>query len=103
MQQMAPQRVIISLAWRRAIFFSTFPSKQSLDPNALLEVALTLEAYPEAGLIYSDEDQVDANNQRQNPIFKPAWSPDLFDVIDYLGHLTVIESKSSHSGGRMEE
>ena len=84
-------------------FLLDVPVEAILRSNALLEVALTLEAYPEAGFIYSDEDQVDANNQRQNPIFKPAWSPDLFDVIDYFGHLTVIESKSSHSGGRMGE
>jgi GT2 family glycosyltransferase len=75
-------------------FLLDVPVEAIFRPNALLEVALTLEAYPEAGLIYSDEDQVDANNQRQNPIFKPAWSPDLFDVIDYFGHLTVMSRKA---------
>ena len=71
-------------------FLLDVPVEAIFRPNALLEAALTLEAYPEAGLIYSDEDQVDANNQRQNPIFKPAWSPDLFDVIDYFGHFRPL-------------
>jgi O-antigen biosynthesis protein len=75
-------------------FLLDVPIEAILRSNALLEVALTLEAYPEAGLIYSDEDQIGAHNQRQNPIFKPAWSPDLFDVIDYFGHLTVMSRKA---------
>src|SRR5262249_54753925 len=63
-------------------------------PNALLELALTLEAHTEAELIYSDEDQIGADGKRQNPAFKPAWSPDMFDVFDYFGHLTVMSRKA---------
>ena len=70
-----------------------------LRPNALLEVALTLEACPEAALVYSDEDQVNVNGKRQNPAFKPAWSPDVFDVFDYFGHLTVMARKAVTTAG----
>jgi O-antigen biosynthesis protein len=59
-------------------------------PNALLELALTLEAYPDAALIYSDEDRIGSDGKRRDPSFKPAWSPDIFDVSDYVGSLTVL-------------
>jgi GT2 family glycosyltransferase len=75
-------------------FLLNLPLEAILRPNALLEVALTLEAHPEAVLIYSDEDQIGADGKRQNPTFKPAWSPDLFNVFDYFGHLTIISRKA---------
>jgi GDP-D-mannose dehydratase len=31
---------------------------------------------------------------RQDPLFKPAWSPDVFDVSDYVGNLTVMVAAS---------
>jgi GT2 family glycosyltransferase len=80
-------------------FLVTVPVDAQLRPNALLEVALTLEAYPEAALVYSDEDQVGVDGKRQNPHFKPAWSPDVFDVFDYLGHLTVMSRKAVTTAG----
>jgi len=80
-------------------FLVTVPVDALLRPNALLEVALTLEAYPEAALVYSDEDQVNVDGKRQNPAFKPAWSPDVFDVFDYFGHLTVMSRKAVTTAG----
>jgi O-antigen biosynthesis protein len=74
-------------------FLVSVPVDALLRPNALLEVALTLEAYPDAALIYSDEDQISVDGTRQNPALKPAWSPDVFDVFDYFGHLTVMSRK----------
>jgi GT2 family glycosyltransferase len=61
-----------------------------LRQNALLELALTLKQYPNAALIYSDEDEIDCSGKRQNPSFKPAWSPEFFNVCDYLGELTAL-------------
>jgi O-antigen biosynthesis protein len=75
-------------------FLVSVPVDALLRPNALLEVALTLEAYPEAALIYSDEDQICVDGKRKDPALKPAWSPDVFDVFDYFGHLTVMSRKA---------
>lgn len=62
-----------------------------LAPHALLEVARAA-ADPQAILIYSDEDKVDALGNRYEPFFKPDWSPDLFLSCNYLNHLTAIRS-----------
>jgi GT2 family glycosyltransferase len=74
----------------RGEFLIPIPSDVILRPNALLELALTLDTHPTAALIYSDEDRIGGNGERCEPSFKPAWSPDLFDVADYLGNLTAI-------------
>ena len=74
----------------RGEFLIPIPSDVILRSNALLELALTLDASPTAALIYSDEDRIGGDRKRCDPLFKPAWSPDVFDVADYVGNLTVL-------------
>jgi O-antigen biosynthesis protein len=64
-----------------------------LPPNALAEVALTLEARPDAALIYSDEDKIDEKARRFDPHFKPNFSPELFRSMNYLNHLTLLPAE----------
>lgn len=62
-----------------------------LSPNALYEVAITLNAHKDADIIYSDEDKIsDDGKQRQDPFFKPDWSPDLLLGVNYITHFLVI-------------
>jgi GT2 family glycosyltransferase len=75
------------------------PPASVLRPHALLELALTLEAYPEVTLIYTDEDKLARDGQRFHPSFKPAWSPDLFDVSNYFGSLVVLHRDVVASAG----
>jgi len=60
-----------------------------LAPHALLKVALTINAHPEADIIYSDEDKIDELGNHVEPFFKPDWSPDLFLSTNYVCHLLV--------------
>jgi hypothetical protein len=47
----------------------------TLAPFALFEVARALNLYPDADLLYSDEDKIDETGLRRfAPFFKPAWS-----------------------------
>jgi len=62
-----------------------------LAPHALFEVACAA-ADPQAILIYSDEDKIDAAGTRYEPFFKPDWSPELFLSCNYLNHLTAIRA-----------
>lgn len=62
-----------------------------LAPHALLEVARAA-SHPQAILIYSDEDKVDAAGTRYEPFFKPDWSPELLLSCNYLNHLTAIRT-----------
>lgn len=61
-----------------------------LTPDALLEVAVALERYPDAQLLYSDEDKIDTQGQRHSPHFKSGWNPELFLSQNYISHLGVF-------------
>lgn len=60
-----------------------------LRPHALAEVALEIARHPQAQIIYTDEDKIDARGQRYDPYFKPDFSRELFRSQNYLNHLTV--------------
>jgi GT2 family glycosyltransferase len=61
-----------------------------LRPHALLELALVLDRFPDAEIIYSDEDEIDRDGRRSEPKFKPAWSSDYLVATDYMGDLTLL-------------
>lgn len=61
-----------------------------LEPDALLQVARAIEQ-TDADIVYTDEDKIDeAGEERYDPHYKPAWSPDLLLVQNYISHLSVI-------------
>jgi glycosyltransferase involved in cell wall biosynthesis len=62
-----------------------------LAPDALLRVAHELRAHPEARMVYSDEDKIDAAGRRYNPYFKPDWNPELFRSQNMFSHLGVYQ------------
>jgi len=62
-----------------------------LAPYALACVAEAVQdAQPD--LVYSDEDYLDSQGRRMQPIFKPAFSPDLLRCGMYLSHLLVART-----------
>ncbi len=66
-----------------------------LWPNALYEIAKTVNEHPEADLIYSDEDKLmEDGNTHTDPFFKPDWSPDYLRSVNYITHLAAIKSQS---------
>jgi len=60
-----------------------------LPEHALYEVAAELQTHPDADVIYSDEDQIDAHGRRSRPYFKPDWSPELLTGHNLVSHLGV--------------
>lgn len=60
-----------------------------LSEHALYMVAAELNAYPDADLIYSDEDKVDDSGSRYEPYFKPDWNAELFLCQNFFSHLGV--------------
>ena len=57
----------------------------TLSPNALIEIAKTLNAKPEIDILYTDEDQLNQDGTcRKNPLFKPDWSPELLFSKNFL-------------------
>lgn len=60
-----------------------------LPPHALYLVAEELDRHPEADILYSDEDKIDAVNRRSSPYFKGDWSPDMLYGHNAISHLGV--------------
>ncbi|MHB8872556.1 MAG: rhamnosyltransferase WsaF family glycosyltransferase [Myxococcaceae bacterium] len=75
----------------------------ALTPHALAEVALRLADEPEADLVYSDEDRMDAASRRFNPFFKPDWSPDLLRAVQYVCHFMVVRKALLDQVGGLRE
>jgi GT2 family glycosyltransferase len=63
-----------------------------LAPHALDCVAQAVQD-SQPDLLYSDEDYLDSQDRRVQPIFKPAFSPDLLRCGMYLGHLLVVRNR----------
>ncbi|MDK2917584.1 MAG: hypothetical protein PWQ37_317 [Candidatus Petromonas sp.] len=74
-------------------FIALLDNDDELAPFALYEVVKLLNKYPDADLIYSDEDKIDGEGNRKDPHFKPDWSPDTFMSLMYTCHLGVYRKK----------
>ncbi|WP_408069568.1 glycosyltransferase family 2 protein [Butyrivibrio sp. JL13D10] len=63
-----------------------------LTQDALYECAKTINEYPMAQIIYSDEDKIDKNSEElSEPHFKPDYNPEMLNSVNYFCHLLVIK------------
>ena len=60
-----------------------------VSPLALHFAAEALQA-GDCDIIYGDEDHIDSNGGRTDPIFRPGWSPDLLTSSPYMGSLVIV-------------
>lgn len=63
-----------------------------LASDALLWVVDEINRHPDAALIYSDEDKLTIDGERNAPYFKPEWNPDLFLSQNFICHLAVYRT-----------
>lgn len=70
-------------------FVALLDNDDELSPDALFEIAKTVNKHPDADFIYSDEDKLSERGERIAPFFKPDWSPDLLLSIMYTCHVSV--------------
>jgi GT2 family glycosyltransferase len=61
-----------------------------LRPTALHWIVELLQEEPDLDVVYTDEDRLDSEGRPAWPSFKPDWSPDLLNAVNYMSHLTVI-------------
>ncbi len=93
-----PQNGHISAASNSALELATgdfvvlLDHDDELSEDALFRVAAELNIHPEADMIYSDEDVIDQQGIRQEPKFKPDWSPDFFYSLNLVTHLSVYRA-----------
>jgi glycosyltransferase involved in cell wall biosynthesis len=72
----------------------------TLAPFALGEVVSLLQADPKPDLFYSDEDKLtDDGRFRQQPFFKPEFSPELFLASNYICHFSVVRADLAKAVG----
>ena len=74
----------------------------TLSPDALYEFARIVHDHPDdrPALIYCDEDHLAADGRtRSQPIFKPAWSPEMSLGYDYMGRLTLLRRDLMEQAG----
>ena len=74
-------------------FIGLLDHDDELSPDAIYENVKILNQYPEADLIYSDEDKINPEGKRIEPYFKPSWSPDLLLSYNYICHFSVYRKK----------
>ena len=74
-----------------------------LASDALAHVALEAAEFPQAGLIYSDEDKIDAVGNRSTAYFKPDWNPELFLAQNFVNHLSVYRADIMREVGGFRE
>ena len=74
-----------------------------LAPHALLLMAEAINAFPDAGLIYSDEDKLGPDGARENPHFKPDWNHDLCLAQNLVCHLAAIRSSLMRNIGGLRK
>ncbi len=79
-----------ALSLARGEFVALLDHDDELAPSALLEVAAVLDPHPDADIIYSDEDKIDARGRRFDPYFKSGWNPDLLLSQNAVSHLGVF-------------
>jgi GT2 family glycosyltransferase len=60
-----------------------------LPDHALFEVAATIDRFPDADVIYTDEDVIGESGGRRGPVFKPAFSIELLLGTNMFGRLVV--------------
>lgn len=74
----------------RGRYIAFLDHDDELTKDALAAVAATINASSDADFIYSDEDKINANGERFDPLFKPDWSPDLLLSFAYTCHFMVV-------------
>ncbi len=88
-----------ALALAGGAWIARLDADDVLREHALAEVAIAINSRPDAELIYSDEDRIDADGERHDPHFKPDFSPEYFRSINYLDRLTVHRAVNIRSVG----
>ena len=75
----------------------------ALTEDALYEVVKRLNADPATDFLYTDHDITDTCGRRVFPFFKPDWSPDLFDSMNYVTHFAVFRRSLVEAVGALRK
>ncbi|MFZ4547054.1 MAG: glycosyltransferase [Bacteroidales bacterium] len=75
----------------RGEFIALLDHDDELSSSALQEIAKVICSIPEVDFLYTDKDSISEDSSiRQNPLFKPDWSPEMMYSVNYVTHLNII-------------
>ncbi|MDD3761407.1 MAG: glycosyltransferase [Acidithiobacillus sp.] len=80
-------------------FFVLLDHDDMLSVDALYYLLVELNEHPNAVIIYSDEDKIDAEGQRLDPYFKPDFSYDLFLGQNMISHMGAYRTSAARAIG----
>jgi glycosyltransferase involved in cell wall biosynthesis len=80
-------------------FVVLFDHDDELAEDALYWVAREIVEFPDAVMIYSDEDKINESGIRSDPYFKPDWNPELFRAQNCVSHLGAMRTDSLRAVG----
>jgi glycosyltransferase involved in cell wall biosynthesis len=83
-------------------FIALLDNDDELTPHALETCVAVLNRDDRIDVIYSDEDKLNFGGGREEPFFKPDWSPSLLREVMYVGHLLVIRRNLVEKVGRFD-
>ncbi len=92
-----------ALALASGDFVALMDHDDVLPEHALYEVAVVLNRDPALDIIYSDEDQIDADGLRQMPYFKTDWNIDLLLAHNMISHLGIYRRSLLEGVGGFRE
>ena len=72
-------------------FIALMDDDDEIYPDALYRVVKAVNSNPDIGIIYTDEDKMELNGDRVDPVVKPDYSPDYLLSTNYFCHFTVIK------------
>ena len=78
-----------ALAHATGGYIALLGQEDELHETALFHVALEAIGHPEAAILFSDEDKVDARGRRSEPYFKCGFSYELLLAQNLVGHFAV--------------
>jgi GT2 family glycosyltransferase len=89
-QVLPPEQQLLSEDQHTWIVF--LQAGDQLAPQALARCSAVIQASPNAGVLYADEDKISPIGRRHSPQFKPAWNPDLLYSDPHYSHCWLIRA-----------
>jgi glycosyltransferase involved in cell wall biosynthesis len=78
-----------ALGLAKGEFIALMDADDEISEYALFWIVHEINQYPNADLIYSDEDKITETGARYDPYFKPDWNPSLIQSQNVFCHLGV--------------